>query len=131
MTEQERKELREKQDGSGLKPETRSLQAGEWIRNAERTGDDKAAVGSCWKDFWQLFTLKDFPTKCPFCGDTLAEDDIDGCHIKIAGPILGKAAKSWTAKKYIIPGHHKCNTSIDGECQAKIAIAAVEVIEKE
>jgi len=74
--------------------------------------------------------LKDFPTKCPFCGETLEEDDIDGCHIKIADPTLGKAAMSWTTKKFIIPGYHKCNTSIDGECQTKIAITAMEAIKK-
>lgn len=126
MTEQERKELKVKRDNSGVNPEIKTLSAGIWIKNAERTGDDDAAVGGCWKNYWQIFTQQDFPSKCPFCGDPLAENDIDGCHIKIEGPIIGKAAKSWSAKKYIIPGHHKCNISIDGECQTKIVITAVE-----
>lgn len=130
MTEQERKELIEKRDNSGLNPEIKKLNAGTWIINAERTGDDKAAVGGCWKNYWQIFALQDLPTKCPFCGEPLSENEIDGCHIKIEGPIIGKVAKSWSLKKYIISGHHKCNTSIDGECQAKIAITAVEAIEK-
>ena len=70
---------------SGIIPETKSLQAGAWIKNAERTGDDNATVGSCWKEFWQIFTLKDFPTKCPFCGMPMKEDEVNGCHIKIRG----------------------------------------------
>lgn len=51
--------------------------------NAERTGDDDAAVGSSWKEYWQIFTLKDFPSTCPLCGKHLEKNDVDGCHIKI------------------------------------------------
>ena len=130
MTEQTKKELKEKHDNSGLNSDMKTLSSGAWIKNAPRTGDGDAAVGTCWKDFWQIFSGQDFPTKCPFCGEELEATDIDGCHIKIAGHTVGKAALSWSAKKYIIPGHHKCNTSIDGECQAKITIVAVEAIEK-
>ena len=130
MSEQEKKELKTKCESTSVAPEMKALSGGMWIKNAEMTSDDRAVVGSCWREYWQIFTQQDFPTKCPFCGQTLNETDIDGCHIKIAGPIMGKAAKSWSAKKFIIPGHHTCNTSIDGECQVKINIIAVEAIEK-
>ena len=51
MTEQERKDLREKRDNSGLHPEIKTLRAGAWIMNAERTGDDKAALGGMLEEF--------------------------------------------------------------------------------
>lgn len=125
MTEQERKELKEKRDNSGLNPDIKTLRAGAVIMNAERTGDDDAAVGSSWKEYWQVFTQRDYPLMCPLCGHHLAKGDIDGCHIRI----YHQDTKRWTLWKFIVPGHHKCNTSIDGECQTKIDILAVEVIE--
>ena len=94
--------------------------------NAVRTGDDRAAVGSSWKEYWQIFTQEDFPTTCPFCGLPMSENEIDGCHIKIMGFLLG----SWSEKKYIIPGHHGCNMQQDDEFDAKITVNAVEATEK-
>ena len=46
-----RKERVKRNGGSVLNPEKRSLQVGTWIKNAKRTDDDKAAVGSCRKKY--------------------------------------------------------------------------------
>lgn len=119
---------------SGLNPEICLLKKGMRFRNAERTGDDKAAIGSSWKEYWQIFTLEEFPNICPFCGDSLKEDDIDGCHInikKVQCSIVDYIkGHEFTTKKYIIPGHHKCNMKLGEEFDAKIDITAVEAIEK-
>ena len=130
MSLKERLRLSGLKDNSGLNPEIRTIYKGDWIKNAQRTSDEHAAVGGSWKEYWQIFTLQDFPTKCPFCGETLEEEDINGCHIKVSGPIIGKTAKTWSRKIYIIPGHHKCNMKLDAEFQAKINITAAEAIEK-
>lgn len=127
MTEQDRKILRIKRLMAHINPEIRTLYAGQHFRNAERTSDDKATVGSSWKEYWQIFTQEDFPTTCPFCGLPMSEDEIDGCHIKILGlGLLGR----WSEKKYIIPGHHACNMQLGREFDAKITVRAVETIEK-
>lgn len=126
MTEQERKLLYIKKLSTSLNPEIRTLFVGQHFKNAERTGDDKAAVGSSWKEYWQIFTQEDFPKICPFCGLPMAEDEIDGCHIKIQGLLSG----SWSVKKYIIPGHHGCNMQLGEEFDAMITVKVVEAIEK-
>lgn len=126
MNETERKYLNIKRVVSRIAPEVRTLFVGSKFKNAVRTSDDQAAVGSSWKEYWQIFTMEDFPTKCPFCGEPLAEIDIDGCHIKIMGTVLG----SWSVKKYIIPGHHACNMQLGDEFISKIQVEAVEAIEK-
>lgn len=130
MNTEKKNELKRKAEESGLSPEIRTVEDANWIKNAERTGDDRAAVGDFWKYYWQIFTQEDFPTKCPFCGETLEADKIDGCHIKIDEKRLGLDSRRWLEKKYIIPGHHDCNISYEGENQAKIRINAVEAIEK-
>lgn len=70
-------------------PQRRNLLVGHLARIAERTGNEHAVVGSSWKEYWQVYTLKNFPATCPFCGQILAESDIDGCHIEIADRIVG------------------------------------------
>lgn len=126
MTEQDGKLLYIKRLSTDLRPEIRTLFADQHFKNAERTGDDKTAVGRSWKEYWQIFTQEDFPTTCPFCGLPMNEDEVDGCHIKIKGSLLG----SWSVKKYIIPGHHGCNMQLGEEFDAKITVKAVEAIEK-
>ena len=127
MTEQERKLLYIKRLSTALKPEIRTLYQGQHFRNAERTSDDRAAVGSSWKEYWQIFTQEDFPATCPFCGLPMSEEEIDGCHINILGlGLLGR----WSDKKYVIPGHHVCNMQLGKEFDAKITVKAVEAIEK-
>lgn len=110
---------------SGIVPEIKQLTRGQLFKNAERTGDDKAGVGSSWKEYWEFFAKQGFPPTCPFCGMPMTEDEIDGCHINVAGVLNG----IWSAKKYIIPGHHRCNMQQGEEFVAKIGIKAVEVIE--
>ncbi len=126
MTEIEKLNLNIKRLRSAIEPEIRTLFVGTKFKNAERTSDEHAAVGSSWKEYWQIFTLDDFPTKCPFCGEPLDEKDIDGCHIKIKGILSG----SWSVKKYIIPGHHGCNMQSGEEFISRIQVKAVEAIEK-
>ena len=126
MTESKRKQLYIMRLSSNLTPEIKTLFKGQRFNNAVRTSDDKAAVGRSWKEYWQIFTLEDFPTTCPFCGMPMREDEVDGCHIKIKGVLQG----SWLVKKYIIPGHHSCNMQLGDEFDAKIAVKAVEAIEK-
>lgn len=67
MTEQDRKILRIKRLMAHINPEIRTLCVGQHFTNAERTSDDRAAVGSSWKEYWQIFTQEDFPATCPFC----------------------------------------------------------------
>lgn len=126
MTEHQKELLKMKKLSTNLKPEIRTLFEGQRFKNAERTSDDKAAVGSSWKEYWQIFTGEDFPIVCPFCGLPMSEEEIDGCHIKIMGILKG----SWSVKKYIIPGHHGCNMQLGKEFNAKITVKAVEAIEK-
>lgn len=130
MSTEEKRKMEEQMKGSGLKPETREVESGDWIKNAERTSNEHAGFGTCWKEYWKIFTQQDFPTKCPFCGQTLEGDYIDGCHIKIDEKRPTFNSRRWIDKKYIIPGHHDCNISDDGEFQSKINIIAVEAIEK-
>lgn len=111
---------------SEIAPVQRTLYTGTLFRNAERTGDDVSAVGKSWKEYWQIFALQDFPETCPFCGEPLNEEDVDGCHIKISGPL----SQSWSSKKYIIPGHHGCNMQLGEELNSKIGVTAVEAIDK-
>jgi len=123
----EKELLKAKKLSTDLNPEIRTLYIGQHFKNAVRTSDDKAAVGSSWKEFWQIFTQEDFPATCPFCGLPMKEDEVDGCHIKIMGlGLLGR----WSEKKYIIPGHHGCNMQLGEEFNAKIIVKAVEAIEK-
>lgn len=126
MNEQDKKILHVKRLLSSKSAEIRTLNEGQHFKNAERTRDEHAAVGESWKEFWQIFTLEDFPDTCPFCGEPLQVNEIDGCHIKIAGFLEG----SWSSKKYIIPGHHGCNMQLGDEFDAGIGIKAVEAIEK-
>lgn len=126
MKEDLRKVLEIRMLLSGIIPEVNLLIKGQVFKNAVRTGDDKTVVGDSWRDYWQMFTQQDFPTICPFCGMPMTEAEVDGCHIKVAGVLNG----SWSAKKYIIPGHHRCNMQQGEEFVAKIAVKAVEAIEK-
>ena len=107
---------------SGIKQLTR----GQLFKNAERTGDDKAGVGSSWKEYWEICTQQDIPMICPFCGMPMRVDEVDGCHIHVAGALNG----SWSVKKYIIPGHHRCNMQLGEEFAAKTDVKAVEATEK-
>lgn len=112
---------------SGIFPDVKHLIEEQRFKNAERTGDDKARVGSSWKEYWKIFSQQDFPPICPFCGMPMSEDEVDGCHVKIkGGGLLGR----WSEKEYIIPGHHKCNMQQDEEFVTQIAVEAVEAIEK-
>ena len=127
MNEHQKKLLYIKRLSTNLKPEIRALFKGQHFKNAERTSDEHAAVGKSWKEYWQIFTQEDFPNTCPFCGEPLADNEIDGCHIKIHGyGLLGK----WSTKKYIIPGHHGCNMRLGEEFDAQITIKAVEAKEE-
>jgi len=127
MNIQQKKLLKIRALVSGINPEIQTLYEGQHFKNAERTSDDKAAVGSSWKDYWQIFTQEDFFITCPFCGLPMTEEQVDGCHIQILGlGLLGR----WSVKKYIIPGHHGCNMKLDEEFDAKITVKAVEAIEK-
>lgn len=126
MNEQDKKILYVKRLLSSVSAGIRTLNEGQHFKNAERTRDEHAAVGKSWKEFWQIFTQEDFPDTCPFCGEPLQVNEIDGCHIKIAGFLEG----SWSSKKYIIPGHHGCNMQLDDEFDARIGVKAVEAIEK-
>lgn len=126
MTEQDRNLLYLQRLSTKLRPEIKTMYIGQRFKNAERTGDDKAAIGNSWKNYWQIFTQEDFPKTYPFCGLPMADDEIDGCHIKINGFLPG----SWSVKKYIIPGHHGCNMQLGEEFDAKITVKAVEAIEK-
>ena len=116
---------------SNLSPEKVKVRKGQVIRNAEYTSVEKAAVGGSWKRFWQMFALVDYPTKCPFCGKNLNEDDIDGCHVNIQRQYMFREGTYFTSKKYIIPGHHDCNMQLGDEFSAEMDIYAVEAIEKE
>ena len=127
MREQDKKIIHVKKILSGISPEIRTLYEGQHFKNAERTSDEHAAVGKSWKEYWQIFTQDDFPNTCPFCGEPLSENEIDGCHIKIHGiGLLGQ----WSTKKYIIPGHQGCNIQLGEEFDARITVNAVEAIEK-
>lgn len=113
---------------SGIQPEVTNLFVGHPFKNAEHTSDDKAATGGSWKQYWKTFAREDFPMVCPFCGEPLDEDEIDGCHINI-GIMIGNT-EAYSCKKYIIPGHHACNMQL-GDCfVSEIAVKAVEAIEK-
>lgn len=126
MNDLDKKILRIKRLQSSTSAEIGTLYESQHFKNAERTSDEHATVGKSWKEYWQIFTLEDFPDTCPFCGEPLQVNEIDGCHIKIAGFLNG----SWSSKKYIIPGHHGCNMQLGDEFDARIGIKAVEAIEK-
>ena len=126
MNEIRRISLMLKKLRASFTPHRRNLQFGQLARNAERTANEHAAAGSSWKEYWQVFTLRDFPTTCPFCGQPLAEADIDGCHIEIADRLVG----GWGARKFIIPGHHNCNMQQGEEFTSKLTVPAVEAIER-
>lgn len=115
---------------SNLFPEKKKISCGQVIRNAEHTSDDKAAVGGSWKRYWQIFAMEDYPAVCPFCGEELKEEDVDGCHIEIRRQKLFEDGLYYTDKKYIIPGHHSCNMQLEDEFSLEIDIAAIEAIEK-
>lgn len=120
--------LKEAKD-SGIQPETFNLFEGYPIKNAEHTADEKAAAGGCWKQYWKIFARQDFPQTCPFCGEPLAEDDIDGCHVNIGERMLFEDV-FYSEKTYIIPGHHSCNMQLGDSFKCNIPIMAVEAIEK-
>lgn len=131
MSTDERIRLESARVECGFSPEILTVSSGSWIKNAERTGDETARVGSCWKDYWQIFTLQDFPTKCPFCGKNLEVGDVDGCHIKVDYKRECLESRGWMEKTYIVPGHHGCNITLDKACQASINISVVEAREKD
>lgn len=131
MDTSERTKLEAHRAECGFIPKTLTVKCGSWIKNAQRTGDDDARVGSCWKDYWQIFTLQDFPTKCPFCGENLEKGDVDGCHIKVDKKREGLESREWMEETYIVPGHHGCNIDYDKVCQANINISIVEAIKKD
>lgn len=112
---------------SGLEPGISSLYEGDEFVNADKTGDECAATGKSWKEYWQIFTQQDFPNVCPFCGFLLSDNEVEGCHIKI----VRKFAGGLSASKFIIPGHHHCNMQKkDIVFFAKISVQAVEAKEK-
>lgn len=116
---------------SGLQPDKQRVNVGQTIRNAERTSDEKAAIGGSWKQFWKIFAADDYPLTCSFCGEPLSEEDIDGCHIEIKRSYLFREGEYYLEKKYIIPGHHSCNMQLGDEFKAQEGILAIEAIEKE
>ena len=130
MNSSQKLELRMEAKETRLNPEKVTLSEGRIVRNAEKTGDDKAAVGGSWKGFWQLFAADDFPTECPFCGEKLNEDDIDGCHINVRRTNPFSKTTYFSRKKYIIPGHHDCNMKLGKEFSLETSILAIEAIEK-
>lgn len=126
MNENKRLQLNIKRLKSGLTPEIRILHKGGLFKNAGNTSGDQPAVGDSWKEYWQIITQEDFPTTCPMCGLPMAENEVDGCHIKFAGRLKG----SWSVKKYIIPGHHACNMQLDEEFNSHITVKTVEALKK-
>ena len=126
MEKEEKSLLAMKELRSMLTPKKHLLTVGDVFCNADITGDDDPKVGGSWKEYWKIFTKEDFPTTCPFCGKPLVDDDVSGCHIKIAGMLSG----SWSMKKFIIPGHQNCNLKVNDEFTAKISLTAVEAIKK-
>lgn len=114
---------------SGIQPEVVNLFVGYPFKNAEQTSDVNAAIGGSWKQYWKIFAREDFPRICPFCGESLDDDDLDGCHVNIGKTVHGNTV-AYSRKKYIIPGHHACNMQL-GDCFAsKVAVKAIEAIEK-
>ncbi len=130
MNSSRKLQLRMEAQETGLNPSKVTLSEGRIVRNAEKTGDDKAAAGGSWKGFWQLFAADDFPTKCPFCGEKLNENDIDGCHINIRRINLFNNTTYYSSTKYIIPGHHDCNMKLGKEFSLETPILAIEAKEK-
>lgn len=128
--------LRLQKRDSGLSPSTRTINVDDVFRNANNTGDDEPKVGRSWKEYWQIFSLEDFPSTCPFCGKPLAEDEVSGCHINLRRvrlyPKDGEDKYYYSEKEYIIPGHQRCNKCAENENEfkAKTTITAVEVVEK-
>lgn len=114
---------------SGIKPEVKNLFVGYPIQNAEHTSDDKAFVGGSWKQYWKIFAQEDFPNKCPFCGELLNENDVDGCHVLLGKTIFGNV-EIYGRKQFIIPGHHACNMQLGKEFQSRVSVKAVEAIER-
>ena len=114
---------------SGIKPMVEILLKGNFIQNAEHTSDDKAFVGDSWKQYWKIFAQEDFPNKCPFCGELLNENDVDGCHVLLGRTLFGNV-EIYGIKKFIIPGHHACNMQLGKEFQLKVSVKAVEAIER-
>lgn len=126
MKENIKKQLAIKMLSLGIVPEVKHLIKGQLYKNAERTGDNKVGLGSSWREYWEFFAQQGFPLTCPFCGLPMRVDEVDGCHIHVAGALNG----SWSVKKYIIPGHHRCNMQQGEEFVAMIGVKAVEAIEK-
>ena len=60
MNSSQKLELRMEAKETRLNPEKVTLSEGRIVRNAEKTGDDKAAVGGSWKGFWQFLLLMIF-----------------------------------------------------------------------
>lgn len=121
---------------SGITPITRIVNQGEVFKNADNTGDDNPKVGSCWKEYWQIFTQMDFPMTCPICGQPLAKEDISGCHINIRRtrmfPNEDQEKYYYENAAYIIPGHQDCNKKSEKEnpFNSAIEVKAVEAIKK-
>ena len=134
MKKEEKELLRQKELMSELKPDKRTLNAEYGFRNADKTGYDDPKVGSCWKEYWQIFTQEDFPAICPFCGKPLAEGDVSGCHINFRRYKLFEEETSgvyeYDEKKYIVPGHQDCNLKYNDEFISDISVTAVEAIAK-
>ena len=63
------------------------LAKGIFIFNAKNTGDQKTMNGQPWIEYWKTITGLAVPDICPFCGESLNEDDAEGCHVIIAKDI--------------------------------------------
>lgn len=127
MNRQKEQQLKAKRKDSDITPSTYPILTNTVFKNAEQTSDEDAAVGSTWKEYWQIYALDDFPTICPFCGEPLNKDEVDGCHIQIKSLI----GDGWLKKTFIIPGHHSCNSKFGRVFSSKISIKAIEAIKKE
>lgn len=101
----------------------RNLPLGTKIKNAEDTGNDDPPLGDSWIEYWKMYTGNHVPERCPMCGRSFTNDNkAEGCHIKIYNN--GNISE----KKFIIPGHHNCNTQFGQDFALQSDVETVEVI---
>lgn len=114
---------------SGCNPDIKQLPKGQQVKNAHSTGDDDPCYRESWIDYWKAFATEDIPDVCPLCGKSMTGDDSKGCHVLIKSK--SAIGDGYGEKKYIIPGHQKCNCQFGEEFDLKIDIKAVEAIKKQ